>query len=42
MELYVPISDAGGTPVLLMPLSFVVGVSMIKDGFEDCKRKKGD
>ena len=42
MECYPPISDANGKPVLLMPLSFVVGVSMIKDGFEDYKRKKAD
>jgi len=42
MELYKPISDSGGAPVLLMPLGFVVGVSMIKDLYEDCKRKSQD
>ena len=42
MELFPAISDSGGRPVLLMPLSFVVGVSMIKDLFEDCKRSKSD
>ena len=38
MELYKPISDSGGKPVMFMPLLFVVGVSMIKDAFEDYKR----
>lgn len=42
MELFPSISDSGGRPVLLMPLSFVVGVSMIKDLYEDCKRKSQD
>ena len=31
-----------GVPSLLMPLSFVVSLSMIKDGFEDYQRKKSD
>jgi phospholipid-transporting ATPase len=42
MELIKPISDANGVPVMAMPLSFVVGVSMIKDIFEDRKRHKSD
>jgi len=42
MECYPPISDAGGIPVLLMPLSFVVGISMIKDIYEDYMRHKSD
>ena len=42
MECYKPISDAGGVPVLLMPLSFVVGMSMIKDIYEDYMRHKSD
>jgi len=42
MELFPSISDSGGRPVLLMPLSFVVGVSLIKDLYEDCKRKSQD
>mmetsp|Transcript_87608 Transcript_87608/g.120757 ORF Transcript_87608/g.120757 Transcript_87608/m.120757 type:complete len:149 (-) Transcript_87608:2157-2603(-) len=42
MEMIKPISDSNGQPILLLPLSFVVGVSMIKDGFEDSKRKKSD
>ena len=39
-ELYPPISDSGGQPVLAVPLIFVVGLSMIKDLYEDYKRKK--
>ena len=31
-----------GVPSLLMPLTFVVSLSMIKDGFEDYQRKKSD
>lgn len=38
LETIKPISDSGGTPVMLVPLSFVVLVSMIKDIFEDLKR----
>lgn len=37
-----PISDSGGTPVMLLPLGFVVLVSMIKDIFEDKKRHDSD
>ena len=32
--------DLYGAAVTLMPLMFVVGVSMIKDAFEDNKRRK--
>ena len=32
----------GGIPTLLMPLSFVVSLSMIKDGYEDYVRNKSD
>ena len=32
--------DLYGAAVTLMPLTFVVGVSMIKDAFEDNKRRK--
>ena len=42
LEVYKPISDSGGKPVVAMPLSFVVGLSMIKDGFEDIKRHMSD
>ena len=42
LELIKPISDSEGVPVMLMPLAFVVGVSMIKDIFEDYKRHKSD
>jgi phospholipid-transporting ATPase len=42
MECFPLISDSGGVPVLLLPLSFVVGVSMIKDIYEDYIRHKSD
>jgi phospholipid-transporting ATPase len=42
LELIKPISDSGGVPTMAMPLVFVVGVSMIKDIFEDRKRHKSD
>jgi len=42
LELIKPISDANGKPVMLMPLTFVVLVSMVKDIFEDYKRHKSD
>ena len=35
IQLIPSISDSGGAPIMLMPLSFVVFVSMIKDIFED-------
>mmetsp|Transcript_11553 Transcript_11553/g.17426 ORF Transcript_11553/g.17426 Transcript_11553/m.17426 type:complete len:133 (+) Transcript_11553:323-721(+) len=44
MELYPPISDSPNSkvPALLLPLSFVVGLSMIKDIWEDIKRHRSD
>jgi phospholipid-transporting ATPase len=42
LQLIKPISDSGGAPVMMMPLAFVIGVSMIKDIFEDRKRHKSD
>ena len=42
---YLPIPglfDKSGAITTLMPLLFVVGVSMIKDAFEDNKRRKQD
>ena len=42
LELVEPISDSGGTPMMLVPLTFVVFVSMIKDIFEDLKRHQSD
>ncbi len=36
------ISISNGKPVMLLPLLFVIGVSMIKDIFEDMKRHKSD
>ena len=35
MELIKPISDANGYPIMLVPLSFIIFVSMVKDIFED-------
>jgi len=40
--LYPPITDSPGYPALLMPLTFVVGLSMLKDLYEDIKRHKSD
>jgi len=42
LECIPSISDSGGVPVLLVPLLFVVIISMIKDLLEDAKRKKSD
>ena len=44
MELYPPISDCPNSkvPALLLPLSFVVGLSMVKDIWEDVKRHRSD
>ena len=36
------ISDSNGVPILAVPLCFVVGMSMIKDIFEDFKRHMSD
>lgn len=42
MECFKSISDSGGVPVLALPLSFVVGISMLKDIYEDYLRHKSD
>ena len=43
LEFWPEVSDSpGGYPGLLMPLAFVVGVSMIKDLYEDVKRHRSD
>ena len=42
MEVWKPISDSDGVPVLAIPLSFVVGISMVKDIYEDYIRHKSD
>jgi phospholipid-transporting ATPase len=42
MQMIPQISVSGGFPVIFVPLSIVVGVSAIKDLFEDLKRKKSD
>jgi len=36
------ISITGGKPIMLIPLTFVISVSMIKDISEDYKRHKSD
>jgi len=42
MELYKPISDSDGQPIILIPLSFIIAVSLVKDLFEDFARKAQD
>lgn len=42
MQMIKTISISNGTPVMLMPLAFVITVSMVKDIFEDYKRHKSD
>lgn len=40
MQMIPQISVSGGFPVIFVPLSIVVGVSAIKDFYEDLKKKK--
>jgi len=42
MQMIPAISISAGKPVMLMPLAFVILVSMVKDIFEDYKRHKSD
>jgi len=42
LELYPPVKTPGGFTSMLTPLLFVIGVSMIKDVFEDRKRYLSD
>ncbi len=42
MQMIPQISVSGGFPVIFIPLSIVVGVSAIKDFYEDLKRKASD
>jgi phospholipid-transporting ATPase len=42
MQMIKDISISAGQPVMLLPLSFVIIVSMIKDIFEDWKRHSSD
>jgi len=42
LQLVPGLGDFYGAATTLMPLMFVVGVSMIKDAFEDNKRRKQD
>jgi phospholipid-transporting ATPase len=37
-----PISISGGQPSILLPLAFVIGMSVAKDVIEDLKRKRSD
>ena len=42
MQCVQAISITGGQPVQLLPLVFVICVSMVKDAFEDYKRAQSD
>jgi hypothetical protein len=42
LELYPPVKSPGGFTSMLTPLLFVIGVSMVKDIFEDRKRYLSD
>lgn len=42
LELYPPVKTPGGFTSMLTPLLFVIGVSMVKDIFEDRKRYLSD
>ena len=42
LELYPPVTDSPGYPGLLLPLSFVMGLSMLKDLYEDIQRHRSD
>ena len=42
LQLVPGLQDFYGAATTLMPLTLVVGVSMIKDAFEDNKRRKQD
>ena len=42
MQLIPVISISNGKPVMLLPLAFVIAVSMVKDIFEDYKRHRSD
>jgi phospholipid-transporting ATPase len=42
MQMIPQITISGGFPVIFIPLSIVVGVSAVKDFYEDMKRKMSD
>ena len=42
LEMIPQISDSDGKPVLALPLGFVVGLSMLKDIYEDIMRHRSD
>ena len=42
LQMIKPISITGGSPTNAPPLIFLMGVSMLKDCFEDSRRRKAD
>lgn len=42
LQLIKPISDSGGIPTFLLPISVVMAVTMLKDAYEDIKRHHSD
>ena len=42
MQCWKVVSDSGGVPIIILPLALVVGLSMIKDIYEDYIRHKSD
>ena len=42
LQLIPAVSDSGGVPTTLVPVVFVMAVSMLKDGYEDVKRHRSD
>ena len=42
LQSFKEVSYSGGSPIILLPLSFVVSLNGIKDLYEDFKRKKSD
>ena len=42
LQMIKPISITGGSPTNAPPLLFIVFVSMVKDFFEDSRRRKAD
>ena len=42
LECWPEVSDSGGFPALIFPISLVVLVSMVKDLYEDVKRHISD
>ena len=42
MQCWKVVSDSDGVPIIGVPLTFVIGLSMIKDIYEDWIRKSSD